>query len=108
VSNAAKYNQTGSRIEITCVRKENGNLRFSVLDDGIGIMDDQIEEIFQHFLRGRHANPDIPGAGLGLAISRQLVEAMGGSIGCESSPGKGAMFWMDFPIISADLAEAGS
>lgn len=102
VSNAVKYNKPGGTVELGCRVAGNGMLRCFVHDTGIGIPPDKLAGLFDEFVRGEHHHSDIPGAGLGLSICRVLTEGMGGRIGCESAPGEGSTFWVEFPIEAAD------
>lgn len=97
VSNAIKYNSPGGSVKIGCDCSKAETVRLYVSDTGIGIPPDQLESLFSDFVRGRHHQPDIPGAGLGLAISKLLTEGMGGTIGCDSKLGEGSTFWVDLP-----------
>ncbi len=100
VSNAVKYNSPGGLVRIGCTCTSPRTVRLFIADSGIGIPHDQLESLFSDFVRGRHHQPDIPGAGLGLAISKLLTEGMGGVIGCDSELGQGSTFWIDLPTIS--------
>ncbi|MDH5546656.1 MAG: ATP-binding protein [Gammaproteobacteria bacterium] len=95
ISNAYKFTQHGSII--LKVSKDNNNwnlLRFSVTDTGCGIEKGKLTYIFEKFTQVDESFTRIHGGiGLGLAISKQLVELMGGYIGVESTPGKGSRFW---------------
>ena len=99
-SNAAKFTHDGT-IDVR-VGEEPGTprgLRVTVEDTGIGIPQDEHGRIFEDFAR---VNPTKgQGAGLGLAISRRLVHAMGGRIGFTSEPGKGSAFWFTLPDLPA-------
>jgi signal transduction histidine kinase len=73
----------------------------TVQDNGEGIAPDDLPHVFDRFWRAeRSRSRDYGGAGLGLAIAKQLIEAMGGSIGAESQPGGGARFWFTLPLVS--------
>jgi signal transduction histidine kinase len=98
VSNAIKFTESG--IISVGAHPINERLRISVRDTGIGIAVEDQETIFQEFRRIDQANRHFGGAGLGLAITRRLVELMGGSIGVESVPGAGSTFFVDLPIIT--------
>ena len=100
VSNAVKYNTPGGQVRIGCASTSSRTVRLFVADTGIGIPHDQLDTLFSDFVRGRHHQPDIPGAGLGLAISKLLTEGMGGTIGCDSKLGEGSIFWVDLPTQS--------
>jgi signal transduction histidine kinase len=83
---------------------ENGDgstiyLFFTVRDTGIGIPHDKLKVIFDSFSQADGSSSrSYEGAGLGLAICKQLVELMGGTIGVESEPGKGSRFWFSLPM----------
>lgn len=94
VSNAVKYSLQGT-ISIR-LSLEKYKLRYEVSDQGIGIEEDDLKEIFEDFVRADPGNPN--STGLGLAISKQLITAMGGEICVESVPGNGSRFWFDLPL----------
>ncbi len=97
LSNAIKFSPDESQIEID-VRETGDGVRFSIEDQGRGIPVDKMESIFQRF---QQVNPqdavERAGSGLGLSICKALVEAHGGSIGCESLAPKGTVFWFCLP-----------
>jgi signal transduction histidine kinase len=96
LSNAIKFTEAGM---ISVGAHASGDmLRISVRDTGIGIAAEDQEAIFQEFRRIDQADRHFGGAGLGLAISRRLIELMGGTIGVESTPGVGSTFFIDLPI----------
>ena len=98
LSNAVKFTEKGS---ITFqIGYQQEKLRFQVEDTGIGIAQDQLEEIFLPFQQVGEQSRKTEGTGLGLAISRQLVQMMGGELKVKSTLGKGSVFWFDL-----DLAE---
>ncbi|MBS0660705.1 MAG: response regulator [Verrucomicrobia bacterium] len=105
LSNAIKFTERG-RIELSLTRTEQG-VRFEVSDPGIGISDEQIAQLFQAFHQAAPPELAAQGAGLGLAISRRLVELLGGAIRVESRPGEGSRFWFDLPLADAGPAEPG-
>ena len=94
INNAIKFTATGS-IRLGYDRIDAGHLRFYVADTGIGIMQEKQAEIFDRFVK---LNSFVHGTGLGLSISKSIVEQLGGTIGVESEPGKGACFWFTLPI----------
>lgn len=97
LSNAVKYNRPGGRIEVECSNK-GACLRVEVRDTGPGLTADQCERLFRPFERlGADGGP-IAGTGVGLALSRQLMELMDGRIGVSSTPGAGSTFWIELPL----------
>ena len=103
--NAVKFTATGEvRIRVA---SKPGGLEFEVIDTGIGIAEDACKRLFSDFAQAdvttaRHYG----GTGLGLAISKRLALGMGGSIGVDSTPGKGSRFWFDLPLTPAPEAVA--
>lgn len=95
LSNAVKYNRRGGWVEISCLPESDGMLRLSVTDSGFGIPEEDLEDIFLPFSRGQQQQSSIEGIGIGLGITRKLVELMGGSIGCKSEVNRGSTFWVD-------------
>ena len=102
LSNAAKYAQAGE--VVLKARTVGGQLVLSVTDEGPGLVPEDLERIFDPFTRGRRQG-DVPGLGLGLAIARQTVRAMGGELSARSSPGQGSSFIAELPLIEATEAE---
>jgi PAS domain S-box-containing protein len=97
INNGIKYNQPNGLVEVEL--SSSGNyLRFSVRDTGIGISEDQQANLFKPFSRLGNENSDIEGTGIGLIITRKLVEQMGGEIGFKSETGVGSVFWITIPI----------
>ena len=100
LSNAVKYNNDGGSISINC-ETNNKTLRIIISDTGMGLSDEQQQELFQEFSRAGAEHTSIQGTGIGLAISKRLVESMGGTVGVESKEGKGSSFWIELKY-SAD------
>ncbi|MBL8705919.1 MAG: PAS-domain containing protein [Rhodospirillales bacterium] len=108
VSNAIKYNRPGGSVALSAMASPSGRVRFMVADTGIGIPADQQEAMFEPFYRAGAEYTAVEGAGIGLAISRRLVEAMDGSIGFFSKAGEGSTFWVDLPTAENGSRDAGA
>ncbi|MBA4501435.1 sensor histidine kinase [Marinobacterium marinum] len=96
LSNAIKYNHPGGQVWVEGVSLE-GRIRLNVIDTGTGIEPDRQAELFRPFSRLGYENSAIPGTGIGLSISKQLVELMQGGLGYQSTPGAGSTFWIELP-----------
>jgi signal transduction histidine kinase len=98
LANAIRHTPTGAALTIRAVPADHG-VRFEVTDSGPGIAPEHHERVFEKFYRV----PGTPrgGAGLGLSVAKELVEAHGGAIGLESEPGHGATFWFTVPVAPA-------
>jgi len=94
VSNACKYNNPGGRVDIMVSVFDNTS-RITVKDTGKGIEAGNHEFVFHPFNRLGEEDGESEGTGIGLTITKQLVEAMGGTIGFESEYGKGSQFWVE-------------
>jgi PAS domain S-box-containing protein len=94
LANGVKYNVDGGRLEVSIQCQEGGAVRTCVADTGHGIAPQERERLFRPFERLAGESRAVEGTGLGLALSKGLVEAMGGAIGVESAAG-GSTFWFD-------------
>ena len=101
LSNAVKYNREGGEITVTTSVTLDGHLRLQVRDSGEGIAPDKLERLFVPFDRLGMEAVEQDGTGLGLALSKGLMEAMGGSIGAESMFGEGSLFWLELKLVEA-------
>ena len=95
VSNGIKYNRSGGHVTVSFSHSEDG-LRLKVSDNGIGIESHYLERVFTPFDRLGSDNAQVEGSGLGLALSKTLVEAMGAKLEVYSEYGKGSVFTIDF------------
>ena len=99
LSNAVRYNRDAGTVTVDAEEISGRMLRVSVSDTGPGIAKKDHENVFEPFDRlGREAT-EIEGSGVGLAISKQLMEALGGFIGLDSEAGKGSTFWIELPLV---------
>jgi len=100
LSNAIKYNQTGGTVIVDCVLPSPERVRISVKDTGAGLSPENLAQLFQPFNRlGQEAGSE-EGTGIGLVVSKRLVELMDGKIDVVSVVGKGSEFWIE---LGADL-----
>lgn len=95
LNNAVKYNRERGYITILAEKRDEGRVRISVTDTGQGLSPDEVGSLFQSFNRLGAEKTEIEGTGVGLVISKKLVELMGGSIGVESLHGTGSTFWIE-------------
>ena len=96
LSNAIKYNRTGGAVEVRCSSSGDGQrLRISVHDTGDGLPPEHLAQLFQPFNRLGQEEGDTEGTGIGLVVSKRLVELMGGDIGAQSVVGIGSVFWVE-------------
>ncbi len=110
LSNAIKYNRPGGDVAVECTVTEPGKIRINIRDTGVGLASEQLAQLFQAFNRLGQESGVEEGSGIGLVVTKRLVELMGGTIGAESTIGVGSVFWIEFiQAIAPPLAaeEAG-
>jgi two-component system, OmpR family, sensor kinase len=100
LDNAIKYSPAGSTVAIH-LGHDDSTVRIAVADQGKGILADELPRIFDRFQRGTLTRTEEPGAGLGLAIVRRIVELHGGRVVVESIASKGSTFRIEFPNVTA-------
>jgi PAS domain S-box-containing protein len=105
LSNAVKYNQQGGQIEVFSQMRAD-RVRMGIRDTGLGIAPEHLSKLFTPFERLDAAQTNIEGTGLGLALSKRMVEAMGGLLEVESTPGQGSTFYLELPASEDQSEEA--
>jgi PAS domain S-box-containing protein len=98
LSNAVKYNRDNGTVSVDAAVADTAMLRISVTDTGLGIPPEKRDEVFRPFLRLGAEATKVEGTGIGLTISRQLIELMGGHMDLKSEVGVGSTFWFDLPL----------
>jgi signal transduction histidine kinase/AmiR/NasT family two-component response regulator len=99
--NAVKYNKPGGAVVVECALSPRASIRISVRDTGAGLAPEQLAQLFQPFNRlGKEAGAE-EGTGIGLVMTKRLVELMGGMIGADSTVGQGSVFWIELSLTSA-------
>ena len=103
LSNAIKYNHPSGRVDLICDRAAGGCLRISVRDTGSGISAKDLPRLFHPFERLGVNQSEVEGTGIGLAISKRLAEAMGGTVSVESVENQGSTFSLELPIAAESI-----
>ena len=103
ISNAIKYNRSDGKVDISCSKVANNQIRISVTDTGNGIPEKKQTKLFRPFSRFETGGTQIEGTGIGLTITKHLIEAMNGRIGFESEVGKGSTFWVEIQEAIVDI-----
>jgi PAS domain S-box-containing protein len=108
LSNAIKYNRARGTVEVTCSASTANRIRISVRDTGEGLPPEKLAQLFQPFNRlGQEASAE-EGTGIGLVVSKRLVELMRGEIGVESTVGVGSVFWIELNVAAEPQPASGS
>ncbi|MCP4698259.1 MAG: PAS domain S-box protein, partial [Gammaproteobacteria bacterium] len=108
-SNAIKYTHKGGQVEVRAAKINLVQAKIEVRDTGIGIAEHELDNIFSEFHQADHVRDEqLGGTGIGLALTRRLVELHGGEIGVDSEPGSGSNFWFTLPIRKRPLQKTKS
>jgi len=99
--NAVKYNLPGGAVAVECTPGAAGSIRISVRDTGAGLAAEDLAQLFQPFNRLGRATGAEEGTGIGLVVTKRLVELMGGVIGVDSTVGTGSVFWIELRLSAA-------
>ena len=98
LSNAIKYNRDGGQVSLKCEETAADRVSLKVTDTGPGISPEDLARLFVPFERLGQEHGGVEGTGLGLVVSRELADAMGGRLHAESQPGEGSTFWVELPF----------
>ena len=98
LSNAIKYNRAGGTVAVDYTADAEGHVRVNIADTGAGLTAEQLAQLFQPFNRLGQEQSAEEGTGIGLVLSKRLVELMGGVIGVDSTAGKGSVFWIELKL----------
>ncbi len=107
LSNAIKYNQPGGTVVVECTTSTPERTRISVRDTGAGLPPEKLAQLFQPFNRLGQESSAEEGTGIGLVMSKRVVELMGGVMGVESTVGVGSVFWFELSSAAAPQAVNG-
>jgi signal transduction histidine kinase/ActR/RegA family two-component response regulator len=95
LTNAIKYNKPGGTVSVECAPSPPDSIRISVRDTGEGMTAEQLARLFEPFNRLGKEGGVVEGTGIGLVVSKRLIELLGGTIGVESVVGVGSVFWIE-------------
>src|SRR5471032_1736057 len=105
LSNAIKYNRRGGMVTVECAAGSEGMVRINVTDTGAGLSAEQMAQLFQPFNRLGQEDGAEEGTGIGLVVTKQLTELMGGAIGVRSEIGVGTTFWIELAASNEPVLE---
>jgi PAS domain S-box-containing protein len=107
LSNAVKYNHEAGTVRINCAQSHSNSINIEISDNGIGISKEQLGNLFKPFNRLGAENSTVEGTGIGLVITKRLIDLMQGNIEVASSLGEGSTFTIRLPAASMDSTESG-
>ncbi|TCT10148.1 PAS domain-containing sensor histidine kinase [Paralcaligenes ureilyticus] len=102
LSNAIKYNKVAGTLVVSFAVTAHRRIRVCIEDTGDGLSSEQVAKLFQPFNRLGQGASATQGTGLGLVMTKRLIEMMGGRIGVQSTPGKGSVFWVELNLREGD------
>ncbi len=108
ISNGIKYNRKAGSVTLSANFEEDSKLRINITDTGMGIAQDKLTQLFDPFNRLGVEGGEIEGTGIGMTISKKLIEVMNGSIGVTSTVGQGSTFYISLPVCFLTLGEMDS
>ncbi|MDH5392433.1 MAG: response regulator [Gammaproteobacteria bacterium] len=108
LSNAVKYNSPQGKITVSINLGSDDNCVIDIKDTGKGMSEQHVQDLFQPFNRFGFEDSAVEGTGIGLVISKNLVEMMGGQISCHSEPGKGSTFSVELSTLDQEYIQDGS
>jgi signal transduction histidine kinase/ActR/RegA family two-component response regulator len=106
LSNAVKYNRESGSVSITWEDVSESRLRLRVADTGQGIPEDRLDELFEPFSRLGAETTEVEGTGVGLALVKGFMDAMGGTVGLETTSAEGSCFYLELPLTPRRTAAA--
>ena len=95
ISNAIKYNREHGTVEVMCAITTDDHIRINIKDSGVGLSPEKLSQLFQPFNRLGQESGTVEGTGIGLVVTRRLIDLMEGTIGVESIAGTGSTFWIE-------------
>jgi len=108
LSNAIKYNRVGGSVVVACTTDTAEHVRISIQDTGVGLSAEKLGQLFQPFNRLGQEGGVEEGTGIGLVVTKRLIELMGGTIGVSSTVGIGSVFWIELQATDAIVPATGN